>query len=294
LDKGGKAMMKDVNDADLSELEREFELEMDDSEFEYEGSSDEESGDEEYGDQEYGDQEYEEDQMQEFEGSDEEGSDYAERFHELSQMEFESESELDQEMDGLLSEMEQEYFFGGVGKFLKSKAKGLVKKGLKYAAGRFPALKVLQSMTHLSRLNLKGLLKTFGKSFLEKALAATPQGAIALTALKALGHEATEDTEVDREVWDNYVQVCKEAYEHLADNQNENADQPLEASRLATNAFQTALMNRRRMVRRRFPHHGRRFMQGGIMRGGVGIRRRKKQVFYIDPDVEIVVLRKKR
>jgi hypothetical protein len=291
-------MLKDSNDADLSELEREFELEMDDLEFEYEGNPDEESGDEEYGDQEYGDQEYEEDQMQEYEGSDEETSDYAQRFYELSQMEFESESELDQEMDGLLSEMEQEYFFGGVGKFLKSKAKGLVKKGFKYAVGRIPALQALKNMTHLSRLNLTGLLKTFGKPLLEKALAATPQGAIALTALKALGHEATEDSEVDREVWDNYVQVCKEAYEHLADNLNENADHPLEASRLATNAFQKALINRRRMGhRRRFPH-GRRFMRGGVARGGIVTgaphSRGKKQVFYIDPDVEIVVLRKKR
>ena len=287
-------MYKNSNDADLSELEREFELEMDDQEGEYEGGSDEEAGDEEFGDEGEYEYEYEDASLQEFEGSDEEGGDYAERFYELSQMEFESESDLDREMENILEEMQREYFFGGVGKFLKSKAKGLVKKGLKYAAGNIPALKALQNMTNLSRFNLTGLLKGVGLPLLKKALAATPQGAIAMTALKALGHEASEDTEVDREVWDSYVGVCKEAYEYLAENLNENADEPLEASRLANKAFQTALVNRRRMGHRRF-HHRRGLRRGITGRSGiVGRPARKKQVFYIDPDVEVVVIRRKR
>lgn len=264
-------MLRDSGESDLSELEQEFELEMEDLELDEEAETDEEF--EDSGD-------YEEDLQGELEAADEEGADYADRFYELSQMEYESEADADQEMEGLLEEMEQEYFFGE--KFLKNKAKGLIKKGIKFAAGKIPALQALKNMTHLSRLNLRNLLKTFGKPLLQKALAATPQGAAALTALKVLGYEATEDSEVDREVWDNYVGVCKEAYEHLAQNLNENADNPLVASELATKAFKTAVRRRQNgLATRRMPGRA-----GAVSTG------RRKRVVYLDPGEYVVVRRR--
>lgn len=273
-------MLKESNGSDLSELEQEFELEMDDLEYEDESSLDEELGDEEL----EGAGDYEEDLQQEFETTDEENTDYGERFYELAQREYESESEVDREIDGLLNEMEQDFFFGGVKKFLKGKAKGLIKKGLKFAAGKIPALQALQGITQLTRGNLKGLLASLAKA----GLAAHPAGAAALPALKALGFEASEDSEANREAWDNYVEVAREAYEHLADNLNETADEPLEASRQATKAYQAALMKQRSGFPRRASYGA------TLRRGAQSHSRKKRQVVYIDPDVRVVVLRIKR
>ena len=61
----------------------------------------------------------------------EEAGDYAERFYELSEREYESELEVDEEVNGLLNEMERDFFFGGLKKRLKKAGKGLLKKGLK-------------------------------------------------------------------------------------------------------------------------------------------------------------------
>ena len=273
-------MARNQDDSYLSELERELELEMDDLELENESELDEELSDEEFENA----SDYEEDsQQQEFELDEGETGDYAERFYELSQMEFESESELDRELEGLLNGMERDYFFGGIKKFIKSKGKGLIKKGLKYAAGRVPALQALKGITQLARGNLKGSLLALAKT----ALAAHPAGAAALPALKALGFETSEDSEANREAWDNYVEVARESYEHLAQNLNENADSPLEASRLATNAFQTAL--RQQGGRKTSQQRARRFKRGGVTVGSG----RKRQIVYIDRDVEEVVIRRR-
>lgn len=223
-------MLKDFNESELSELEQEFELEMDDSEFEHESGLDEEL-DEELGDEEFGDEEfegasdYEEDLEQEFEMADEETGDYAERFYELAQMESESASDLYREMDRIHEELEMENFFG-VGKFLKNK----LKKGLKLAAQNIPALKLLKS----------DLIKKIGMPL----LASTPYGAAATAALKALGHEANEDFGADREVWDSYVDVSREAYEQLAQNLNNKSVMPQKAGAYAARALQAAAARR--------------------------------------------------
>lgn len=220
-------------DTDLSELELEFELEMDDLEADEEMEEDLEYY--------FGDSEFEEDIQGESE-ADEEESDYADRFYELSQMEFESSQELEEEITGVLNEM-AEHFFG----------QGLLKKagkwGYKYARNKLniPSVRMLTK-----------LLGSVGLPLMSRVLAATPQGAAALAAIRMLqgsSREATDDTEVDREVWDNYVQVCKEAYEHLADQigSNEGANDPLVAAELANEAFQTAF----RTARRRGPYRPR-------------------------------------
>ena len=47
--------------------------------------------------------------------------------------------------------------------------------------------------------------------------------------------------EQNRGAWQNFTNVCKESFDYLAKNLNENADDPLEASKLASEAFGTAL-----------------------------------------------------
>jgi len=216
-------MAHDRYDADLSELEQEFELELEDDtsgeleiEDEFAAELDDPAGELQTGDGTNG---------------------FAERFYELAQGSYESESELDDGVNELVGEMENEFFFGSLKKKLKSAGKSLLKKGLRYAAGAIPGGQVLKAVTQLSRGNLKGLLASLAKSGLA---AAVPGGAVALPALQALGFEA-DDPEGNREAWRNYTEMSREAFEYLAEHLNENADSPLEASRLATAAFQNAL-----------------------------------------------------
>jgi hypothetical protein len=236
----------------MSDMEREFELDMDEGEVTS-------AGDELPGELESlagfeldePEQEFEvlDEPQQELEVSlDGGGGDFAERFYELSTRQYESGPEIDQEIDARLDELEREYFFKGLGARLKRAGKGLLQKGLKYAAGQFPALQALQGITQLTRGNLKGLLASLAKTGLA---AAVPGGAAALPALKALGFETTEDPQTNREAWNNYVEVAREAFDHLAQNLHERADDPLEASRLATTAFHHGLKRVRARGNRR-------------------------------------------
>ena len=230
---------------DMSDLEYEFEMEMDDLEmgdselddsetddFEFEGGEDSEYGDEEFETEYESDDEYEA-----FEAGD---ADYAERFYELSQREFESESEIDEAVGEILDDMQREYFsFGG----LLKKAKGIgniVNKGIslaKKAGIKVPSLGALKSMLGPAASMLKGNWKTL----LKTALSAHPAGMAALPALKAIGFESSEDMGENREAWDNYVSAARESYEYLINNATENVNHPVEASRLAANAFQAGL-----------------------------------------------------
>jgi hypothetical protein len=212
--------------ADLSQLEREFELEMDDDsagELELEFESDEGELDED---------------RPSFEAEADDAADgFAERFYELSQGSYESEYELDQEVNRLVADMEQEFFFKGLGKRLRNAGKGLLKKAMKHAVGKFPALSALKGVTQLARGNLKGMLGSLAKAGLASAI---PGGAVALPALSALGFEVDEP-EANREAWRNYGEVSREAFQHLAEHLHEQADTPTEASKLAAAALQAGL-----------------------------------------------------
>lgn len=212
--------------ADLSQLEREFELEMDDDasgELELEFETDEGEVDEEAGSSAY--------------EADEASEAFAERFYELSQNTYESEFELDDDVNRLVAEMEHEFFFKGLGRRLRRAGKGLLKKAVKAAAGSLPIGKALQAATQLARGNLKGMLGSLAKAGLASAI---PGGAVALPALKALGFEA-EEPAANREAWRNYGEVSREAFQYLAENLHEQADAPAEASRLAAAALQAGL-----------------------------------------------------
>ena len=230
----------------FSDLEREFELDMESEppdeeafesgldEPEFEADLDEEYGEEESGEEL--DQELE--VLAELEqDEDPREMEFAERFYELGQRQYESESEVDRALSGVLNDMEREYFLGGLAKKLKSSklVRGLVRKGLNFAQQRFPALK---AVTQLARGNLKGMLMPLAKTALG---AAVPGGPAALTVLKGLGFETAEDAAQNRLGWQNYARMAREAYEHLADNLTMRVDEPREASQLAANAFQQAL-----------------------------------------------------
>jgi hypothetical protein len=277
-------MYKDPIDQQMSEMEREFELEMDnDFEFEME-NSDEEFEDTDYeSDDEFEFEDYEDEPQSEFEWSGG-NSDYGERFYELSQREFESETEVDEAVDRLLTEMENEFFWGGILKKAKNAAMGLAKKGMalaKKAGINLPSLDALKSMLGPLSGLLKGNLGALIKPALKAALAAHPAGAALLPALKGLGFETGEDMDGNREAYNRYADVAREAFESLAESVNQNADNPLEASRLATNAFQKSL--RKHQIRR--DHRT-------IVGGGRGKKRVRR--IYAAPGEVIVVIQRKR
>ena len=162
-------MYNNTTDTQMSELEREFELEMDNN-LEFETSkSGEDLEHEDYEFEDYENEEYEMedsfemedyegDSQQEFEWLESNDAGYGERFFELSQREFESESEVDQAVNELLTEMDNEYFFGGLLKKAKNAAMSLAQKGMslaKKAGINIPSFGALKSM--LSPLT--GLLK---------------------------------------------------------------------------------------------------------------------------------------
>lgn len=217
-------MSKHTNDKDTSDIEREFEEEMRKEKLPKESRLPEEAEFE---------REYDEEMEGEKLSEEKELDPFAERFYELSGRTFKTETELDNAVNGILNEIERDYFFKGLFKKTKKGGKLLLEKGLKTFKG-FSALHAATGITQLARGNLKGTLGTLAKAGLREVRV----GGAVLPVLGALGFEAGEK---NRDAWQNFTDVCKESFDYLARNLNEKADDPVEASKLASEAFSTAL-----------------------------------------------------
>jgi hypothetical protein len=244
--------MANNNDFDLSELERE--LDLDSSPL----SVDETSADEEIEPdpenealleaEEQFDSEADfesDDPMESFEDSvHEQAASYGDRFYELSERSFEG--PVDSPLNEILDEMSREYFLGGLVKRLKKGVPGLknlVRKGMRLAqkAGvDLPVLGSLKNVTGLAQNLLQGNLAGVAKNAMGAALKAYPGTAAAAPILGALGFESGEP-EQNREAWQNFAEVARESYEYLADNFNETSVQPDKAIELAQKALQHGL-----------------------------------------------------
>jgi hypothetical protein len=225
---------------DLSDIEAQFELEMDNLE-----SLDQETPYEEF------EEELEDEPRQEY-GY--EATDLPERFAGLAAREFESESELNDALNEIFDEMEREYFFGalkGVARKLKSAAPKLLKTALAGA----PGLSALTGI--LASKNLRGLLMNLAKTGLSSHPALAALMPLAAPAMKSLGFKEAEYPEENREAWESFVTMSESAYEYLANNLSDEANEPMEAARLATNAVRHGLNRARgfapRGGRRRSP-----------------------------------------
>ncbi|NND79406.1 MAG: hypothetical protein HKN53_05870 [Maribacter sp.] len=257
------------NHNQISDLELELEQELDglENEFEFESEEDEFDEDNQF------DDEYELDELDsypdpegEFEMDDwtEDPDNFAERFYELSLQEFEFESDLDAEINGLMDEMEQEYFFGKLKKMVKGAVKkgrkyykrgrGLVNKGRRFVnkvkrnplfkaassfSSPFSAFKKISSMLPSSlRPMLANLAKTGLASFV-------PGGAAALPILQGLGFGLREmemdDPEADKEAWKNFTDVAERSYELLMEYTEGDITNPIQANKIASKALSRAL-----------------------------------------------------
>lgn len=221
------SMSKGINDKDTSDIEREFEEEMKKEKSPEESLLPEETVFE---------KEYDEEMQGEELPEKKEIDPSAEKFCELSTRKFKTETELDNAINKILNEIERDYFFKGLLKKTKKGGKLLLKKGLTTFKG-LSAFQAANAITQLARGNLKGTLVTLAKTGIKGMQAGTT-----LPVLEALGFEAgREGTEKNREAWQSFTDVCKESFDYLARNLHKNADDPLEASKLASEAFTTAL-----------------------------------------------------
>jgi hypothetical protein len=298
----------------MSDLERDIELEMDDEfEFEQEGADEESGFDQEGDDPEFEALEVDEETTLDQEADEESGfleeagddsefeieadtrvrdQEYVERFMEIASRHYESESEVDQALNETLDGLAQERLFGalkrGFSKLAKNKLlRSLAQKGLSLASGQFPALKAALS---LAKGDLKGTLMNLGK---QAITAAIPGSGAALGALNSLGFTQSENPEDNREAWENYVQMSGEAFEHLANNLTPRADQPLEANRLAVNAFQHAM----KRAHQRTAAMGRRAAMNNQVRGVMvrpGGRRRRIVHITVKPGQTVVLKNARR
>jgi hypothetical protein len=281
---------------DVSDLEREYELELespdggDDMEREFEALDDDrEDDDREDDDREDDDREADDDREDDDREDDDREADddredddreyeddprsYAERFHALSRREFESEAEAEDSIRDILGEMERNYFFGSLLKRAKKAVGGLAKKGLRFALDRVKQLPVFQAvkgMTQLLRGNLGDTLMRIAKAGL---LSAIPGAGVALPALQALGFGGGGGGG-DKEAWRQFSELAREAYEQAAERVDEDVDDPLTASSVAHEALKRAMG---RVYRR--PH------------GGVRTRshRRRRRVVYVLPGESLIV-----
>lgn len=180
-----------------------------------------------------------EDAFESVEEDGEAGSDYVERFMELSSQSFESEMELDDSVNRILGEMEREYFWGSLKKLARKGLRGGLGKlaGVaKRVAANHPMFKALQGLTSLARGNLKSSLLQLAKG----ALAGTPVGGALMSALGTMDFKPGAESQ-EREAWENFVGVAREAYESLAENLDETTPSWNPAHRQATKALAGAL-----------------------------------------------------
>ena len=228
-----RGQVRGPENADMSELEWEFELETASDQGGINGGG--------------GNAEFEflveDNELDELEIADEElGTDdeFGDRLYELAQREYESEAEVDREVNQVLDEMEREYFWGSLKKLGKSRLlRRLARKGFDLAKSRIPALQALRGITQLARGNLKGSLGQLMKAGLGTAF---PGAAPFLpAALSAFGFEVGEDPAENRGAWHSIANVAREAYEYLAENLDEEIDDPIVAGELANRAVRVAM-----------------------------------------------------
>lgn len=215
--------MKNQNDY-LSEFEQEFEMEdtmyADEKEnsFEYGGDALEyDASGESEADDEF---EWENDgtYQDEFEygssgaaySSDQE---YEERLFNAFTSGGDNEFEMEMEIERVLHEMEQDYFFGSLKNFIKKRGPGLLKK----LAGSTPLGQVVKRLSRSSRGLIRRALKSkllrTGIGMIPGYGAAINQG---LNTLDGLVNSEMGDNEISREKARQVVQVGKQAYQNLA------------------------------------------------------------------------------
>lgn len=166
---------------------------------------------------------------------------YTERLFELAQSDFEADG-VEQELNEVLDSMEREYFWGALASGIatiagdprvRSAAKGLIRKGLKFARKHASQKELLHAGTSLLRGKLKGLLLPAMK-----------------TAIQSVSNAANMDeqgADSGQHIIADTAEAAQEAYEFAAANLHEDVDSEAAAHELAEQAFEVGIRQRRGM-----------------------------------------------
>lgn len=197
------------------ESDNEFELEYD-NEYEFESESDNEF-------------------ELEYDGGN--GRSYESRIYRLLSRSGDNELEFDQELNQVIYEMEQEFFFKGLKKLAK---KGLQK--FKSIAGRTPLGQVINTATSLARGNIRNALRKAAGLALRSGAGFIPGGAlIAPMATRALNLETASDQEISAKKAKNLVQLAQQSYQNLAQQVDPRMANPGTANAMARLALKKAM-----------------------------------------------------
>ena len=194
----------------------------------------------------------------------------AQRFLELQERQFESPESRNAEVDGLLNEVEKQYFLGKL-------TGGVVKNLLsKLVGGAIPGnpLKIIKGALTLIRMAAKEPLR----GALLNVITVHPALAPARPLLKLLGiSETAENAENSLDRWKEFTELSEIMYENIINNMNKAATtDPVAANQLASQAFRNAA------TRIRSKNAARSY------------GKRRKRTIYLGPGEYVVVKRKRR
>ena len=229
----------------LSEFEREFELEFESNALNNENTYELENDRESEHDHEYefeGDHESEGENEFEFQNE----NSYESRLYEILNNNYESELEFENNLNEVLHEMEKDYFFGSLKKWVKKKGglKGLLAKYAK----KLPIVSAANAISSVARGDFRGALKDIaGNSLLKTGLSFIPGGAVAAKGLdmanKFMGEAEAPAVSMDKVK--QIVETGKTAYDNLA-RHLVDAQTPQDAKDMGKKAWLQTMQSRKK------------------------------------------------
>jgi hypothetical protein len=238
-----QAKLQEIEPMVLDELKR-------DNELEYEDDDDELDDDDEFDDGEFDDDDEFENELNTLE-DDGITENFARRLHELSTQSFESEYELDAEVNRALDAMENEFMVKRLRrKNKRGKGKGLFGKILSAGAkivgkvvSKTPVGQLIKAGTSLVRGDVKGALGGLAKAAV--GTLAPGVGTVATAAMDALG--GGEEGEISRggrkrRAMKRVARIARDTYREVADTLPEDFDHPLVANEVARKAVHKAMV----------------------------------------------------
>jgi len=216
---------------------------------------------------------------------------FADELLELTEREFESAAELDEELDRGLDAVAEEYFVkrlrrkrrrgkgqGVFGKILKAGAK----LGGKLASAT-PVGSLIKAGTSLIQGDAKGALKNLAKAAVGTALGPVA-GTVATTALDALGGEEGEIRHRQRRAVRRVARIARDTFRELADGLPEDFEHPLVANEVVHRA------TRRAMLRNGVRLPSRRPVPSPRPLAGRRPRAVQRRVIRVRPDEEVLLV----
>lgn len=234
--------MRNYSNDYLSEFEREFEAEFEADEIDGENEFEFEADDELEDDSEFefeGDYDTENDLEMEFQTD----NSYETRLYEILNNNYESELEFENNVNEVLHEMEKDFFFGSLKKWMRKRGgiKGLLAKYAK----KLPISGAINAISAAARGDFRGALRNIASNgLLRTGLSFLPGGGIAAKGLDFVNRFANSNSETEQASMENVqeaVAVGRTAYDNLARNLV-NAESEQDVREMGRKAMQQAIM----------------------------------------------------